>query len=101
MSRVSCRSSAKNAIAIFRSPRSDGASAEKGSLQSPEFENFERDDFRRLRRQGEEGEEIAAARRVRSESAFQAPEGVFVVGQSDHDALRRGMLALAEPCIPA
>src|SRR5436309_12630800 len=60
-----------------------------------------RDDFRRLRRQGQESEEIASSCRVRSESAFEASKGVFVLEQGDHHALRRRMLTLAEPRVAA
>ena len=68
---------------------------------SSEVLDFVRDDFRRLRRQGQKSEEIASSCRVRSESAFEASKGVFVLEQGDHHALRRRMLTLAEPGIVA
>src|SRR5437879_6987655 len=101
MSRVSCRSNSETAIACF-APRYAMCLRPKKVLRpSSEVLDFVRDDFRRLRRQGQKSEEIASSCRVRSESAFEASKGVFVLEQGDHHALRRRMMALAEPGIAA
>src|SRR3989440_11724687 len=89
MSRVSCRSSAEKAMATFAPRDAMGLPPKKVLRASSEVLDFVRDDFRRLRRQGEESEEIASSCRVRSESAFEASKGVFVLEQGDHHALRR------------
>src|SRR5207247_1592752 len=48
-----------------------------------------------------EREEVAASDRIRPEAALQLSEGILVVEEGDDDALRRGMLTLPEPCVPA
>src|SRR5207237_3828923 len=101
MSRVSCRSSVKKAMATFAPGDAMGLPPKKVLSTSSEVLDFVRDDFRRLHRQGQESEEIASSCRVRSESAFEASKGVFVLEQGDHHALRRRMLTLAEPGIAA
>src|SRR6266545_6439813 len=58
-------------------------------------------DFRRLRRQREEREEVAASDRIRAEAALQVAEGTLVVEEGDDDAFRRGMLTLPQPRVPA
>ncbi len=58
-------------------------------------------DFRRLRRQREEREEVAASNRIRPEAALQVAEGTLVVEQGNDDAFRRGMLTLPQPRVPA
>src|SRR2546430_10271771 len=101
MSRVSCRSSVEKAIAMFAPRDAMGLPPKKVLRTSSEVLDSVRDDFRRLRRQGQESEEIASSCRVRSESAVEAPKGVFVLEQGDHHALRRRMLTLAEPRVAA
>src|SRR5206468_10762188 len=101
MSRVSCRSRTEKAIATFAPRDAMGLPPEKVLRTLSEVLDFVRDDFRRLRRQGQESEEIASSCRVRSESAFEASKGVFVLEQGDHHALRRRMLTLAEPHVAA
>src|SRR5207244_12668561 len=101
MSRVSCRSSAEKAIAMFAPRDAMGLRPKKVLRPSSEVLDFVRDDFRRLRRQGQESEEIASSCRVRSESAFEASKGVFVLEQGDYHALRRRLLTLAAPGIAA
>src|SRR5437879_4099816 len=101
MSRVSCRSSTEKAIATFAPRDAMGLPPKKVLRTSSEVLDSVRDYFRRLRRQGKESEEIASSCRVRSESAFEASKGVFVLEQGDHHALRRRMLTLAEPRVPA
>src|SRR6266566_5630336 len=101
MSRVSCRSSVEKAIAMFAPRDAMGLPPKKVLRTSSEVLDSVRDDFRRLRRQGQESEEIASSCRVRSESAFEASKGVFVLEQGDYHALRRRMLTLAEPGIAA
>src|SRR5712691_1678333 len=78
-----------------------GSRTKKVRCASRKILDFIRDDFRGLRRQGQESEEIPAPRRVRSESSFEAAKGVFVLEQCDHDTFRRRMLALADPSVPA
>ncbi len=78
-----------------------GLRPKKVLCTSSEVLDFVRDDLRRLRRQGQESEEIASSSWVRSESAFEASKGVFVLEQSDYHALRRRMLPLAEPRVAA
>src|SRR2546430_15885698 len=97
MSRVSCRSSVEKAIAMFAPRDAMGLPPKKVLRTSSELLDSVRDDFRRLRRQGQESEEIASSCRVRSGSAFEASNGVFVLEQGDHHALRRPMLNLAGP----
>src|SRR5437773_9897374 len=97
MSRVSCRSSTEKAIATFAPRDAMGLPPKKVLRTLSEVLDFVRDDFRRLRRQGQESEEIASSCRVRSESAFEASKGVFGLEQGDYHALRRRMLTLAEP----
>src|SRR5206468_6218394 len=63
--------------------------------------DFVRHDLGRLRRQAEEGEEVPAAPRVRPEAALELSEGVLILEERDHDALRRGMLALCKPRLAA
>src|SRR3989440_7896958 len=101
MSRVSCRSSAEKAMATFAPRDAMGLPPKKVLRASSEVLDPVRDDFRRLRRQGQESEEIASSCRVRSESAFESSKGVFVLEQGDHHALRRRMLPLAEPSVAA
>src|SRR5436853_4360753 len=101
MSRVSCRSSVEKAIAMFASRDAMGLPPKKVLRTSSELLDFGRDDFRRLRGQGQEREEIASSCRVRSESAFEASKGVFVLEQGDHHALCSRVLTLAEPGIAA
>src|SRR5438552_1423995 len=101
MSRVSCRSSTEKAIATFAPRDAMGLPPKKVLRTSSEVLDFVRDDFRRLRRQGQESEEIASSCRIRTESAFEASKGVFVLEQGDHHALRRRMLTLAEPHVAA
>src|SRR5947208_1742809 len=79
MSRVSCRSSTEKAIATFAPRDAMGLPPKKVLRTLSEVLDFVRDDFRRLRRQGQESEEIASSCRVRSESAFEASKGVFVL----------------------
>src|SRR2546430_10281201 len=101
MSRVSCRSSTEKAIATFAPRDAIGLPPKKVLRTSSEVLDFVRHDFRRLRREGQENEEIASSCRVRSESAFEASKGVFVLEQGDHHALRRRMLTLGEPRVAA
>src|SRR5256886_4325971 len=101
MSRVSCRSSTEKAIATFAPRHAMRLPPKKVLRTSSEGLDFVRHDFRRLRREGQESEETASSCRVRSESAFEASKGVFVLEQGDHHALRRRMLPLAEPRVAA
>src|SRR3989442_12475303 len=63
--------------------------------------DFVLDDLRRLRRQGQEGEEVTTAERIGTQPSLEAPQRVLVLEQGDHDAFRRGMLALREPGVSA
>src|SRR5436853_2166648 len=101
MSRVSCRSSVKKAMATFAPRDAMGVPPKKVLRTSSEVLDSVRDDFRRLRRQGQESEEIASSCRIRTESAFEASKGVFVLEQGDHHTLRRWLLILAEPHVAA
>src|SRR5947208_15340776 len=101
MSRVSCRSSTEKAIATFAPRDAMGLPLKKVPRTSSEVLDFVRDDFRRLRRQGQESEEIASSCRVRSEPAFEASKGVFVREQGDHHPLCRRLFTLAKPGITA
>src|SRR5437870_5224429 len=58
-------------------------------------------DLGRLRRQGQEREEVAPADRIRTKPSLETPQRVLVLKQGDHDALRRGMLALRQPGVSA
>src|SRR5712691_2796161 len=58
-------------------------------------------DLGRLRRQGQEREEVATAQRIGPKPPLQTPQRVLVLKQCDHDAFRRGMLALREPGVSA
>src|SRR3989440_12499751 len=101
MSRVSCRSSVEKAMATFAPQDAMGLPPKKVLRPSSEVLDSVRHDFRRLRREGQKSEEIASSCRVRSESAFEASKGVFVLEQGDHHALRRRMLTLGEPRVAA
>src|SRR5437867_11981183 len=58
-------------------------------------------DLGRLRRQGQEREEVATAERIGTKPSLETPQRVLVLKQSDHDAFRRGMLALRQPGVSA
>src|SRR5207249_10289183 len=58
-------------------------------------------DLGRLRRQGQEREEVAPAERIGTKPRFETPQRVLVLKQCDDDAFRRGMLALREPGVSA
>src|SRR5207249_10053837 len=58
-------------------------------------------DLGRLRRQGQEGEEVAPAERIGTKPSLETPQRVLVLKQGDDDAFRRGMLALREPGVSA
>src|SRR5437867_8472236 len=58
-------------------------------------------DLGRLRRQGQEREEVAPAERIGTKPSLETPQRVLVLKQGDHDAFRRGMLALREPGVSA
>src|SRR2546422_8375189 len=58
-------------------------------------------DLGRLRRQGQEREEVATAERIGTKPSLEAPQRVLVLKQGDDDAFRRGMLALREPGVSA
>src|SRR2546426_9811130 len=58
-------------------------------------------DLGRLRRQGQEREEVATAERIGPKPPLETPQRVLVLKQGDHDAFRRGMLALREPSVSA
>src|SRR5438270_13473838 len=101
MSRVSCRSSTEKVIATFAPRHAIGLPPKKVLRTSSEVLDSVRDDFRRLRRQGQESEEIASSWRDRSESAFEASKVVFVLEQGDHYAPRRRLLTLHVQCVAA
>src|SRR5437899_7579048 len=58
-------------------------------------------DLGRLRRQGQEREEVATAERIGTKPSLETPQRVLVLKQGDDDAFRRGMLALREPGVSA
>src|SRR5438552_12163674 len=97
MSRVSCRSSTEKVIATFAPRDAMGLPPKRVLRTLSEVLAFVRDDFRRLRRQGQESEEIASSCRGRSESAFVASKGVFVREQGGYHALRRRLWSLRGP----
>src|SRR5205809_6328038 len=101
MSRVSCRSSTEKAIATFAPRDAMGLPPKKVLRTLSEVLDFVRDDFRRVRRQGQESEEIASSCRVRAESAFEGPKVVFVLDQGDYHAVRRRMFTMAVRAIEA
>src|SRR2546425_11138982 len=78
-------------------PSSISVSSPRGRLRT----DFVLHDLGRLRRQGQEGEEVAPADRIRTKPPFETPQRVLVLKQGDHDAFRRGMLALREPGVSA
>src|SRR2546430_16692430 len=101
MSRVSCRSSAEKAIATFAPRDAMGLPPKKVLRPSSEVLDFVRHDFRRLLREGQKSEEIASSCRVRSEPAFEASMGVFVLEQGDHIGLTRRQLTCGLPTVAA
>src|SRR5436309_14699483 len=58
-------------------------------------------DLGRLRRQGQEREEVATAERIVTKPYLETPQRVLVIKQGEHDAYGRGMLALREPGVSA
>src|SRR2546425_276074 len=78
-------------------PSAISVSSPRGRLRA----DFVLHDLGRLRRQGQEGEEVAPADRIRTKPRFETPQRVLVLKQGDHDAFRRGMLALREPGVSA
>src|SRR2546426_7221016 len=58
-------------------------------------------DLGRLRRQGQEREEVVTSDRIGAKLSLETPQGVLVLKQCDDDAFRRGMLALREPGVSA
>src|SRR5436309_12951132 len=78
-------------------PSSISVSSPRGRLRT----DFVLHDLGRLRRQGQEGEEVAPAERIGTKPSLETPQRVLVLKQGDDDAFRRGMLALREPGVSA
>src|SRR3989449_4231586 len=78
-------------------PSAISVSSPRGRLRA----DFVLHDLGRLRRQGQEGEEVDPADRIRTQPPFETPQRVLVLKQGDHDAFRRGILALREPGVSA
>src|SRR2546422_7769189 len=78
-------------------PSAISVSSPRGRLRA----DFVLHDLGRLRRQGQEGEEVATSHRIGTKPSLEAPQRVLVLKQCDDDAFRRGMLALREPGVSA
>src|SRR5207249_7660575 len=78
-------------------PSAISVSSPRGRLRA----DFVLHDLGRLRRQGQEGEEVATSERIGTKPSLETPQRVLVLKQGDDDAFRRGMLALREPGVSA